>query len=71
MTPQYKEFQEKDNNSQFPENGENAAGKRRITGSIAFVPSAAGLVMAGEVVRDLIHSHCHQPEAMHCQIPLP
>lgn len=71
MTPQYKEFQEKDSNSQFPENGENAAGKRRTTGSIAFVPSAAGLVMAGEVVRDLIHSHFHQPEAMHCQIPLP
>ena len=28
-------------------------GKRSIPGSIAFVPSAAGLVLAGEVIRDL------------------
>ena len=27
--------------------------KRQIPGSIAFVPSVAGLLMAGEVVRDL------------------
>ena len=31
-----------------------APGKRATPGSIAFVPSAAGLVLAGEVVRDLI-----------------
>ena len=70
MTPQYKEFQEKIATANFLK-WRKRSRKRRITGSIAFVPSAAGLVMAGEVVRDLIHSHCHQPEAMHCQIPLP
>lgn len=32
---------------------ENLSKKRAIPGSIAFVPSAAGLVLAGEVVRDL------------------
>lgn len=30
-----------------------ALGKRQIPGSVAFVPGAAGLVLAGEVVRDL------------------
>ena len=29
------------------------APKKRAPGSIAFVPSAAGLVLAGEVIRDL------------------
>ena len=29
------------------------APKKRVPGSIAFVPSAAGLVLAGEVIRDL------------------
>ena len=29
-------------------------GKRQIPGSVAFVPGAAGLVLAGEVIRDLI-----------------
>ena len=29
-------------------------GKRQIPGSLAFVPGAAGLILAGEVVRDLI-----------------
>jgi tRNA A37 threonylcarbamoyladenosine dehydratase len=33
-----------------------AALKRRIPGSIAFVPSVAGLIIAGEVVKDLIRS---------------
>jgi tRNA A37 threonylcarbamoyladenosine dehydratase len=28
--------------------------KRVIPGSIAFVPSAAGLIIAGEVIKDLI-----------------
>ena len=28
-------------------------GKRQIPGSVAFVPGAAGLLLAGEVVRDL------------------
>ena len=30
-----------------------ALGKRQIPGSVAFVPGAAGLLLAGEVVRDL------------------
>ncbi|MCM1373691.1 MAG: tRNA threonylcarbamoyladenosine dehydratase [Muribaculum sp.] len=30
------------------------AGRRAIPGSVAFVPSVAGLIMAGEVVRDLV-----------------
>lgn len=30
-----------------------ALGKRQIPGSVAFVPGAAGLILAGEVVRDL------------------
>ena len=40
-----------------PETGreEEAAGSRRsVPGSVAFVPAAAGLILAGEVVRDLI-----------------
>lgn len=32
---------------------ELAPGKRQIPGSVAFVPSAAGLILASEVVRDL------------------
>lgn len=32
---------------------EPASGRRSVPGSIAFVPSAAGLILAGEVVRDL------------------
>ena len=31
-----------------------ALGKRQIPGSVAFVPGAAGLILAGEVVKDLI-----------------
>ena len=30
------------------------SGKRQIPGSVAFVPGAAGLILAGEVIRDLI-----------------
>ena len=30
-----------------------AAGRRTVPGSIAFVPSAAGLILAGEVIKDL------------------
>ncbi|MGN1166572.1 MAG: ThiF family adenylyltransferase [Lachnospiraceae bacterium] len=33
---------------------EPAPGRRQIPGSIAFVPSVAGLIIAGEVVKDLI-----------------
>ena len=35
------------------EEGEICAGRRDIPGSVAFVPSAAGLVIAGEVVKEL------------------
>ena len=31
-----------------------ASGKRQIPGSVSFVPGAAGLILAGEVIRDLI-----------------
>lgn len=37
----------------LPEEGEICAGRREIPGSVAFVPSAAGLVIAGEVVKEL------------------
>ena len=30
-----------------------ALGKRQIPGSVSFVPGAAGLLLAGEVIRDL------------------
>ena len=29
-------------------------GKRQIPGSVAFVPGAAGLILAGEVIKDLV-----------------
>lgn len=32
-------------------------GKRQIPGSVAFVPSVAGLILAGEVVKDLCSCH--------------
>ena len=31
-------------------------GRRSIPGSVAFVPGAAGLLLAGQVVRDLVHT---------------
>ncbi|NLK36486.1 MAG: tRNA threonylcarbamoyladenosine dehydratase [Epulopiscium sp.] len=34
-------------------NEELAPGKHQVPGSISFVPSAAGLILAGEVIRDL------------------
>lgn len=36
------------------ENQEENTGRRQTPGSVAFVPSVAGLIIAGEVVRDLI-----------------
>jgi len=33
---------------------EKAAGKRRVPGSVAFVTSVAGLIIAGEVIKDLM-----------------
>ena len=29
-------------------------GKRQIPGSVSFVPGAAGLILAGEVIKDII-----------------
>lgn len=38
--------------------------RRRIPGSVAFVPSVAGLILAGEVVRDLIARGAQPPRAL-------
>ena len=37
-----------------PESARPEPGRRQIPGSISFVPSVAGLILAGEVVKDLI-----------------
>lgn len=34
-----------------------APGRHTVPGSTAFVPSVAGLIIAGEVVKDLVHQH--------------
>lgn len=39
-----------------PKNCSEAGGKRQTPGSISFVPSVMGLLMAGEVIRDLIEN---------------
>ena len=36
------------------DSGANEEGVKRIPGSISFVPSVAGLIIAGEVIKDLI-----------------
>lgn len=43
-------------NNANDENNENdkPVGRRKTTGSVAFVPSVAGLILAGEVVKDLL-----------------
>ena len=33
-----------------------ALGKRQIPGSVSFVPGAAGLILAGEVIKDIVNS---------------
>jgi len=38
--------------------------KRRVPGSISFVPSVAGLIIAGEVVKDLIRTAGQDPGTM-------
>jgi tRNA A37 threonylcarbamoyladenosine dehydratase len=39
---------------QIPETGTSPnAGKKRAPASISFVPSVAGLILAGEVIKDL------------------
>ncbi len=44
-----------------PNEGQNVSGKRQTPGSIAFVPSIAGILAAAEVVKDLI-STCNPGE---------
>lgn len=39
-----------------PAPSEEISGKRQTPGSVSFVPSAAGLMIAGEVIKDLIHT---------------
>lgn len=44
-----------------PENGEKSGEdtvRRSIPGSVSFVPSVAGLMIAGEVIKDIINWHC-------------
>lgn len=36
------------------DSGSNSAARRQVPGSIAFVPSVAGMILAGEVIKDLI-----------------
>jgi tRNA A37 threonylcarbamoyladenosine dehydratase len=38
----------------LPAEGRTAVKRRAVPGSTAFVPSAAGLIAAGEVIRDLL-----------------
>ena len=38
--------------------GEAPEGRRSVPGSVSFVPSVAGLLIAGEVVKDLIKAEC-------------
>ncbi len=51
LAPQERELPEEE--TAEGEGGGGAHPKRRTPGSVAFVPSVAGLIMAGEVVRDL------------------
>ncbi|MDO4490649.1 MAG: tRNA threonylcarbamoyladenosine dehydratase [Lachnospiraceae bacterium] len=50
----YEEEQAPESSCQLQEKTGKAPAKRVTPGSVAFVPSAAGLILAGEVVRDLI-----------------
>ncbi len=40
----------------------NHTKRRAVPGSTAFVPSVAGLIIAGEVIKDLTCFHCSKPE---------
>ena len=44
--------------AEFQEAQREGSSRRALPGSIAFVPGVAGLIMAGEVIRDL--SHCKE-----------
>lgn len=47
----------------YGEAQEPASAKRQIPGSVAFVPSVAGLILAGEVIKDLCHEELDANEA--------
>ena len=47
---------------QFDSTEELPAGRRALPGSVAFVPSVMGLILAGEVVKDLIGFHPQNKE---------
>jgi len=40
-----------------PDSKRNCAVRRQVPGSISFVPSVAGLILAGEVIKDLTNIH--------------
>ena len=40
-----------------PDSTRNCAVRRQVPGSISFVPSVAGLILAGEVIKDLTNIH--------------
>lgn len=40
-----------------PETTRNCTARRQIPGSISFVPSVVGLIIAGEVIKDLVGVH--------------
>ena len=42
-------------------NSEERAGRRHTPGSVSFVPPVAGLIMAGEIIKDLIQSFDSSP----------
>lgn len=40
-----------------PDSTRNCSVRRQVPGSISFVPSVAGLILAGEVIKDLTNTH--------------
>ena len=59
LTPGETEEEPRDSGCVCPDGGPARAARRKVPGSTAFVPSVAGLILAGEVIKDLISS----PEA--------
>ncbi len=45
---------EEDSGEENYEDGDNSNSKKQVPGSISFVPSVAGLIIAGEIVKDII-----------------
>ena len=38
-----------------PADSDEACAKRQVPGSLSFVPPVVGLIMAGEIIRDLVN----------------